>query len=92
VCHINDNTALYEELLKSILTGANPDYGKKGYYLAASGSVAWIDIYTAMAKSLAKRKVVHDDNVKIANDSDLERMGQALQCPKQLIAVQIGGL
>jgi hypothetical protein len=91
VCHISDNTAMYIELLKSILSGANPGYGKNGYYLASSGSVAWIDIYTAMAKGLAKRNVVNNDTIIKADDAALELMGQALRCPKEMVTVQLGG-
>lgn len=91
VSHINDTTAVYVELLKSILSGKNPDYGKNGYYLASSGSVAWIDIYTAMAKSLAKHKVVNNEAIKKADDAALEMMGQALNCSKEQVAVQLGG-
>ncbi len=40
VCHVRDNTNLYVELMREILAGGNPGYGKNGYYLAASGSVA----------------------------------------------------
>jgi D-ribose pyranose/furanose isomerase RbsD len=79
------------KLLESILSGANPSYGKAGYYLASSGSVAWLDIYTAIAKALAVRKVVESEEVKEANDAALDNMAQALGCPKTLIPVQVGG-
>jgi hypothetical protein len=91
VCHIDDNTNLYVELLVSILRNGNPSYGKNGYYLAASGSVAWSEIYSAMAKALMKRGVIESAEVKRADDAALEKMAQALECPKELVAVQIGG-
>lgn len=92
VCHIRDNTALYVKLLQSILSNDNPDYGKNGYYLASSGSVAWADIYAAMATALAGRKVVASKEVKKADTVALEKIGEALGCPKELVQVQIGGL
>ena len=67
--------------------------GKQGYYLPASGNVAWIDLYTAMARALARRGVVEDDEVKPATtDEVLGKMGEALGCPKELVPLQLGGL
>ncbi|CAN9343833.1 unnamed protein product [Alternaria alternata] len=91
VCHIDDNTKLYVKLLKSILSGENPGYGKDGYYLASSGSMAWYDIYAAMAKALAKRGVISSPDVERADDAALDKMAQALGCPKDMVAVQLGG-
>ncbi|KAI0456383.1 hypothetical protein F5B21DRAFT_468694 [Xylaria acuta] len=91
VCHVRDNTNLYLDLLRKILTGENPGYGKNGYYLAASGSVAWDDLYAAMASALAKRDVIADDTVVAANDQNLEAMGQGLGCPRALVSLMLGG-
>ncbi|KAI4617736.1 hypothetical protein J4E83_006068 [Alternaria metachromatica] len=91
VCHIDDNSKLYVELLKSILRDENPEYGENGYYLASSGSVAWYDIYAAMAKALANRGIIDSPEVKIADEAALDKMAQALACPKDLVAVQLGG-
>ena len=91
VCHIRDNTAVYVELLRNILSEENPEYGQNGYYLASSGSVAWIDIYSAIAKALAQRNVVDSEEVKKADDTILVEMGEALKCPKDLVVVQLGG-
>ncbi|CAM1506205.1 Fc.00g058460.m01.CDS01 [Cosmosporella sp. VM-42] len=91
VCHVNDNASLYVEILRSILRDGNLGYGKNGYYLAASGSVVWDDLYEAMAKSLAKRGVVDDTSVESADDAILEKMGAALGSPKEFVRVQLGG-
>ncbi|KAF2029433.1 NAD(P)-binding protein [Setomelanomma holmii] len=91
VCHIEDNTALYASLLATILLGDNPGHGKNGYYLASSGSVAWRDIYIAMAKALAKRQVVKSDKIEKADDAALEEIGKALGCPIDFVGVQFGG-
>ena len=92
VCHILDNTNLYIELLRAMLSDSNPPSGKQGYYLASPGSVAWMDIYTAMARALSQRGVVDDEAVKEATDEDLEGMAKALGCPKAMVAFQLGGL
>lgn len=92
VCHVLDNTALYIEILRTILTGKELGHGRAGYFLASPGSVAWDDLYTAIAAALAKRNIIGDDSVVPANDSILEQMGEALSCPPQFVPVQIGGL
>ncbi|KEF55092.1 uncharacterized protein A1O9_08745 [Exophiala aquamarina CBS 119918] len=92
VCHVLDNTALYLELLRSILANENPGEGQQGYYLAASGSVAWVDLYAAMATSLAKRGIIDNDSVAPASDKALGDMATALGCTKELVALQLGGM
>ncbi|KAL1869343.1 hypothetical protein Daus18300_005555 [Diaporthe australafricana] len=92
VCHVVDNTNLYVEILRRILGGEEVGYGRAGYFLAASGSMAWDDIYTAMAAALAKRNIIGDDSVVPANDNILQQMGEALGCPAEFVPVQIGGL
>ncbi|KAJ0106969.1 nad dependent epimerase dehydratase family protein [Diaporthe amygdali] len=92
VCHVLDNTTLYIEILRAILDGKDPGHGTAGYFLAASGSLAWDDIYTAMAAALAKRNIIGDNTVVPANDQILEQMGEALGCPPQFVPVQVGGM
>ncbi|KAK8165518.1 hypothetical protein IWX90DRAFT_500540 [Phyllosticta citrichinensis] len=91
VCHIDDNTSLYIHLTKAILNGSNPEYGKRGFYLASSGSVGWDDIYSATAKALAKRGVIKDATVKTATDEALQAMANALDVQKKSVVVKIGG-
>ncbi|KAI1366251.1 hypothetical protein F5Y08DRAFT_301664 [Xylaria arbuscula] len=91
VCHILDNTNMYLDLMRKILAGEIPGYGKNGYYLASSGSVAWDDLYAAMAAALAKRRVISDDTVDMADDKALEGMAQGLGCTKDLVALMVGG-
>lgn len=74
-----------------MITGQDLDHGRNGYYLASTGSVAWDDIYAAMAKGLAKRKVVVDENLREADGHVLQRMAKALQCPSEFVPVQLGG-
>ncbi|KAI1198507.1 hypothetical protein F5X97DRAFT_299343 [Nemania serpens] len=91
VCHVRDNTSMYIELLRKILKGENASHGKNGYYLASAGSVAWDDLYAAMATALLKRGVITDDTVVKANDDELEAMGQGLGCPAALVPLMLGG-
>ncbi|RYP62709.1 hypothetical protein DL771_009600 [Monosporascus sp. 5C6A] len=89
VCHVVGTANLYIELLRRIVSGENPGYGKNGSYLAASGSVALGDLYSAMAKSLAKRNVIKDDSVALADDEALEKKASALGVPKDLVPLDL---
>lgn len=91
MCHIVDNTTLYLAILRSILNKEEPGHGKRGYYLAASGSVAWDELYAAMATALAKRGAIKNDAIEDADDAALEKMASGLDCPKSFVEVQLGG-
>ena len=91
VCHVLDNTTLYLHLLDAIVAGKNPGSGKEGYYLASSGKVGWEHIYTAMAGRLWERRVIDDDGVDVAGTEALGKMGEALGCGKDYVALQLGG-
>jgi hypothetical protein len=91
VCHVIDNTNLYIELLRKIIAGDSPSYGRSGFYLAASGSIAWDDLYSAMAAGLAKRNVIKDTSIERADADTLEKMGAAIGVPSLLVPVQVGG-
>lgn len=91
VCSVGDTADLYIRLLRSILAGESPSHGARGYYLAASGSVAWADLYGAMATALAKRGAVGDAEVRPADADALEKMGNALNVPAELVGWQLGG-
>ncbi|KAH7124103.1 hypothetical protein B0J11DRAFT_530697 [Dendryphion nanum] len=92
VCQVQDNTGLYLEILRAFLEGRDIPHGRNGYYLASPGSVAWDDIYGAIAKALYKRKVIDDATIEMADDAVLQKMGDALGCPKEMVGVQLGGL
>src|SRR5690349_11194933 len=76
VSHIIDNSTLYVQLLSSIVAGKPLGYGKNGYYLASSGSVAWEDIYSAAAKAMLKRGLIEDDSLVMADNGKLEQMAR----------------
>lgn len=82
---------MYLEILGKILNGEDPGHGKDGYFLASPGSVAWDDLYAAFATALAKRGLVSDDSVVPADQEVLQRMGDALECPPELVPVMLGG-
>lgn len=79
------------EILRAILSGKEIGYGQNGYYLASSGSVAWNDIYRAMAKALTQRNVIDTDTVDLVEDTAQEEMGKALGCPKDMVPLFLGG-
>ncbi|EED16295.1 conserved hypothetical protein [Talaromyces stipitatus ATCC 10500] len=91
VCHVYDNTTLYLSILRAILSGQNPRYGKNGFYLAASGLVKWHDLYRALAKRLLEKDVIDDDIITPANDAALEKMSTVLRGDKSFVSAEIGG-
>ncbi|KAK7926608.1 hypothetical protein PG985_003606 [Apiospora marii] len=95
VCHVLDNTNLYLDILRRILQdeGAGIGSGRNGYYLAASGSVAWDDLYAALAAALAKRDdhVIDDARIEMADSATLAKMGEAIGCPPEFVPVHLGG-
>ncbi|CAI6327536.1 unnamed protein product [Periconia digitata] len=65
VCHIDDNTALYVAILRAALEGRDDvPFGKDGWYLASSGSVAWKQFYEGVAKPMKKMGVVESEQVE----------------------------
>lgn len=91
VCHVIDNATLYIALLSKILEGENVDHGRHGYYLASSGSVAWEDLYSGIAKCLLQKGVIDDDEIPLADDPALQKMAAALGVPKEFVAFSLGG-
>ncbi|KAI9905070.1 hypothetical protein N3K66_001599 [Trichothecium roseum] len=93
VSHVSDTTALYLAILRGILAGDDDavGHGKRGYYLASSGPVAWDDIYASIAKGLHERGLVDDASVELASEEVVEKMAAALQSPKGMVPIQISG-
>ena len=44
-----------------------------------------------MARALAKRNVISNDSVQLADDEALSKMAAALDCPIEMVHVSIGG-
>ncbi|KAF4211756.1 hypothetical protein CNMCM8980_001807 [Aspergillus fumigatiaffinis] len=91
VCHLLDNTMLYVEILRKILSSDDIPHGRKGYYLPSSGRVAWKDVYASIATALFKRGLLEDSAVHQADEDILGAMAAALDSPKEMVAVQSGG-
>lgn len=91
VCHISDNTNLYLRLVSQVLADNSPPSGKKGYYLAASGTIHWEDLYSAFASVLAKRGLLIDDTVRAPTDEQIEHIAAALGTEASLVPLSIGG-
>jgi hypothetical protein len=77
VCHVVDTTNLYLQIPRRILAGPDIGYGRRGFYLAGSGSMRWNDVYKAFAEALAKRGVVDNAQVEQADDTALARIGRS---------------
>jgi len=92
VCHIYDTVTLYTTLLRKILNEEEIGHNRDGYYLASPGVVAWSDIYKHMGEALAKRGVIDDDTLHEASDSSLEEAAKALNCSKDWVPVEMGGV
>jgi acetyl-CoA acetyltransferase len=92
VCHVIDTAALYIDILRGILDGRDIGFGKNGYFLAASGSVAWEDLYSVLAKALKKRGAIDDADVQMADLENLKTMGEGIGRPAEFVPVELGGL
>jgi hypothetical protein len=91
VSHIDDTVSLYVEILRNILSENAIDQGRKGYYLAAAGSVEWSHLYKQMAVALAKSGAVDDDSIHKPSNGSMEAAAKALGCPKEFVPVEMGG-
>ncbi|RHZ55766.1 uncharacterized protein CDV56_107378 [Aspergillus thermomutatus] len=91
VCHLLDNTMLYIEILRKILSYDAIPHGRNGYYLPSSGRVAWKDVYASIATALFKRGLLKDSAVHPADDGILATMAAALDSPKEMVLLQLGG-
>jgi hypothetical protein len=91
VSHIDDTADLYLAILRAILKNRDLPHGKKGYYLASSGSVAWDDLYQAMARRLFKKKVIETDQVIRAGETEIVQMAKGVGCPPAFVRLQLGG-
>ncbi|KAI9041801.1 NAD(P)-binding protein [Aspergillus affinis] len=90
VCHVVDTATLYLEILRKIL-GEDIGHGKNEYFLASSGPIKWNDIYGAFAKALAKRSIVDDDKVTLADEPTLTKMAEGTGVEPKAVQVLLGG-
>jgi hypothetical protein len=73
------------------LKGQQPPHGKNGYYLASPGSIAWVDLYEAMAKRLYDKGVIETKEVTRAGEADIAEMAKGLGVPSKYVRLQLGG-
>lgn len=59
--------------------------------MAASGCVAWDDIYSAFAVALHKRGLIQDAAIEMANEEALEKMAKGLDPGNGNVRIQLGG-
>lgn len=53
--------------------------------------MAWDDLYAAMARSMLRHGAVDSDEVRMADQAALERMGAAIGFPAELVPWAIAG-
>ncbi|GKT40224.1 uncharacterized protein ColSpa_00405 [Colletotrichum spaethianum] len=75
--------------MRSFLNGDNPGHGKRAYYLVASGSVAWDDVYAAVAKALHEGSIIKNDSVVPADETGLKTMAKGLGTDNSLITMRL---
>lgn len=78
-------------MIKAMVADQNPNHGRDGFYLASSGSVAWHDIYVAMARALKKRGVIASDEVAHFTDEALAKYAEAQGVDLPSVKVKIAG-
>ncbi|KAJ7461015.1 NAD-P-binding protein [Mycena galericulata] len=87
LCHLQDLISLYMTLLKSIIAGNNPPFGKQGYYFAENGVFSWKGLYEGIASRLASLgylKYSETDGkttLTKATEEDMQRASQVLEAP-----------
>ena len=74
-----------------MLTDSDPPHGKAGFYHASAGSVAWHDIYVAMAKALKKRGAIATDEVAVFTEEALAKYAEAQGVETASVRVKIAG-
>ncbi|KAJ4137177.1 hypothetical protein NW768_002758 [Fusarium equiseti] len=91
VCSLPDTVNFFLAMIKAMVTDSNPNHGKNGFYLAASGSVAWHEIYVAMAKALKKREAIPTDEVATFTNEALAKYAEAQGVDASSVRVKIAG-
>lgn len=91
VCHILDTVGLYSLLVHKMLLREDLDHGKRGFYLASSGIIAWDDVYSHIAASLAQRGVIQDLDLCLVDGEALAKMAHALGVDKASVPGKISG-
>ncbi|KAF9073407.1 hypothetical protein BDP27DRAFT_1216127, partial [Rhodocollybia butyracea] len=89
--HIDDQAALYTQVLSSLLRLEAP-YGKKGFYFSENGTFSWRDLSLAILNALRKRNNLDVvDTLPLASEEDLIAMGKVLECNVGMVPVSLAG-
>lgn len=89
--HIDDNSSLYIQILRKLLDGDAIPKGRNGFYIATPGSVKWLDVYIAIAASLAKKGVTRTADVGEFDEAILGRMAGALGVETKDVPLMMSG-
>lgn len=77
--------------MKRILNKQDLEHGKKGFYLASSGRIRWMDLYKGVAKALYKRGLINDDQVHPITEEAREAISKGLGIAPDTIELKIAG-
>jgi hypothetical protein len=89
--HIDDQAALYAQVLSSLLRLEAP-YGKKGFYFSENGTFSWRDLSLAILNTLRKRNNLDVvDTLPLASEEDLIAIGKVLECNVGMVPVSLAG-
>ncbi|KAJ7491295.1 NAD-P-binding protein [Mycena latifolia] len=98
LCHLQDLISLYMTLLKSIIAGNNPPFGKKhGCYFAENGVFSWKALYEGIAARLTSLGYLKGPQTagKIsltkATEEDIQRAAEVLGVPPAFVPVSVAG-
>jgi hypothetical protein len=69
---------LYIFLLRKILDKEELPHGRRGYYVYPPGLIAWEDLQDTIAGALYRRVIIDSPELKLADDTILEKIGPAL--------------
>jgi hypothetical protein len=93
VCSLVDTILLYVFLLRKILDKEELPHGRRGYHVYPPCLIAWEDLQDTIAGALYRRVIIDSPELKLADDTILEKIGPALGVEWSLrLLEKIGGV
>jgi len=96
--HLLDVTDLYLYLIRGIVTpssSASPSSGSSapgGIYFAENGSYNWNTLSLAIISRLSEKGLAAKaSELQVANEIDLQKMGEVIKCPPGIVPFQVAG-